>query len=212
MDGADYSSFRRGRRRLAGESPGRGGGASANPSNSGVFWGVERARRVGRGVIPPRTLPARPGGDFRTFRRFGFAAPHLGGRARPARRRKKNKTLLCGGARERQISRFWAAKKPNRTAAHNSHSAPSSRGASSPPPASAWSGYLTGRPARPQSAGSGECEQNVSHPRSGAGGAGRGIYPNLVALETGATEAAPVHFVNPARRADISSRRHRANI
>ena len=51
-------------------------------------------------------------------------------RARPARRR----------------------KKPNRTAAHNSHSAPSSRGAESPPPASAWSGCLTGRPARPQSA------------------------------------------------------------
>ena len=51
-------------------------------------------------------------------------------RARPARRR----------------------KKPNRTAAHNSHSAPSSRGAGSPPPASAWSGCLTGRPARPQSA------------------------------------------------------------
>ena len=55
-------------------------------------------------------------------------------RARPARRRKKT----------------------NRTAAHNSHFAPSSRGAGSPPPASAWSGCLTGRPARPQSGAAGE--------------------------------------------------------
>ena len=72
-------------------------------------------------------------------------------RARPARRR----------------------KKPNRTAAHNSHSAPSSRGAGSPPPASAWSGCLTGRPARPQSA-----------PLSGGGmsGPGRGASANSAGI------------------------------
>ena len=95
-------------------------------------------------------------------------------RARPARRR----------------------KKPNRTAAHNSHSAPSSRGAGSPPPASAWSGCLTGRPARPQSGAAGEggagdmmalCGLQHFPPRSplsggGMSGAGRGASANSAGI------------------------------
>ena len=79
MDGADCSSFRRGRRRPAGECPGRG--ASANPSNAGVFWGVECARRVRAGDYPPRTFAARPGAIFARFAGSGFAAV----RVRPAR-------------------------------------------------------------------------------------------------------------------------------
>ena len=88
------------------------------------------------------------------------------------------------------------AKKPNRTAAHNSHSAPSSRGAGSPPPASAWSGCLTGRPARPQSGAAGEggagdmmalCGLQHFPPRSplsggGMSGAGRGASANSAGI------------------------------
>ena len=131
-------------------------GASANPSNAGGLWGVERARRVRTGGLCPPDTPSASRGDFRTFRRFGFALPHWGEGLGQHNGKKKTKTLLYGGARERQTSRFWAAKKPNRTAAHNSHSAPNSRGAGSPPPASAWSGCLTGRPARPRTGAAGE--------------------------------------------------------
>ena len=49
MDGADCSTFAAVRRGNV-----RGGrGASANPSNAGVFWGVECARRVRAGDYPP---------------------------------------------------------------------------------------------------------------------------------------------------------------
>ena len=100
-----------------------------NSANSGG----RRGARENYGGLPPPGHSQRVQGGLRAIRRFGFAPPHFGGRARQP-----------------------DGKKPNRTAAHNSHSAPSSRGAASPPPASAWSGYLTGRPARPQSGVAGE--------------------------------------------------------
>ena len=115
-----------------GEYPRRG--ASANPSNSGGFWGVGGAQGKRAGDYPPPGhSQARRGAFFALLAGSGSPPSHWGeGAASPT------------------------AKKPNRTAAHNSHSAPSSRGAASPPPASAWSDYLTGRPARLRTGAAGE--------------------------------------------------------
>ena len=64
-----------------GEYPGRG--ASANPSNSGGFWGVGGAQGKRAGDYPPRTFPARPGAIFARF--AGSGSPPSAS-ARPASR------------------------------------------------------------------------------------------------------------------------------
>ena len=95
MDGADCSIFRR----PAGECPGRR--APANPAGIGGFGGADGAQGKKAGVTPP--------GHFRASReRFSHFSPV---RVRPAAFRGE------GAASP-------TAKKPNRTAAHNSHSAP----------------------------------------------------------------------------------------
>ena len=58
-------------------------GASANPSNSGGFWGVGGAQGKRAGDYPPRTFPARPGAIFARF--AGSGSPPSAS-ARPASR------------------------------------------------------------------------------------------------------------------------------
>ena len=103
---------------------GPGRGASANPPKFGKFRGQTGRKADGRGIVSPRTFQARRGAFFALF--AGSGSPRR----------------IGGG----EGAASPTAKKPNRTAAHNSHSAPSSRRAGSPPPAFAWSGCLTGRP------------------------------------------------------------------
>ena len=80
MDGADCSSFRRGRRHPAEESPGRGGERPLIRKIRGGFGGVERARRVRAGG-PPLDAFSASGAIFARFAGSGFAAV----RVRPAR-------------------------------------------------------------------------------------------------------------------------------
>ena len=132
--------------RILAQSPESGGGMSGAGGerplirpNSANFGGRRGAKRTGGG-LSPRTFQARRGAFFALFAGSGSPPPHWGGgRARPARRR----------------------KKPNRTAAHNSHSAPNSRGAGSPPSASA-------RPA-PRSPDSAQGANSPNAPARGGG-------------------------------------------
>ena len=82
MDGADCGSFRRGRRRPAGECPGRGGERPLIPPETAIFGGRRGAKRTGGGY-PPRIFQARRGAFFAQF--TGAGSPPSAS-ARPASR------------------------------------------------------------------------------------------------------------------------------